>query len=239
MTELSGGARSIRWMSCAREWCESRLVWRLDAFHVVGRGGVGRGRGLGRLLGGTKMAGAIVTAVFDVVVLRQGWNHGGAAGDLADAIEHDLSAAVVEFDGAVNLDGAAREAAHVADIFQAGREDHDREGAGHLLFAEVEEVNSFRADFNAQHLSGYAFGLADMLTGFVYGDAIGGVESWCGEQEDQHCDRSPYPGHGGGTRCRAVSRRTDEGVRPSRSWGDDCILLRHTVILGEAQQRRQ
>ena len=85
----------------------------------------------------------------------------------------------------MNFDGAAGQAANVADIFQAGREDDDRERAGHLIFAEVEEVNAFRADFHSEDFSRDAFGFADVLAGFVDGDAVGGVEERDGEQEDR------------------------------------------------------
>jgi len=56
--------------------------------------------------------------------------------------------AVVEFLAltlacSVDFDGAAGEAEDVANIFQSGREDHDRKGAGQLILAEVEEVDSF------------------------------------------------------------------------------------------------
>ena len=68
----------------------SSLRW-LRAFHVsVGSCGVGRGFGLCRLLGGAEMSGAVVAAIFDVVVLGQWRDHGGASGDLADAVQDDF-----------------------------------------------------------------------------------------------------------------------------------------------------
>src|SRR5208282_6909683 len=114
------------------------------AFHVVAvsRGRVGLGFGFGWLLGGAHPAGAVVAAVFDVVVLGQGGNHGCAPGDLADVVEDDFRAAVIKLDRAFNFDHASGQAADIADIFQIAGEDHDGEGAGRLIFTEVKEVNA-------------------------------------------------------------------------------------------------
>ena len=119
------------------------------------------------------MPGAVVAAVFDVVVFGQGWDHGGTAGDLADTVEYDFRAAVVEFDVSMNLNHAAFQPADVANIFQSGGEDYDRERASHLIFAEVEEVGSFCADLDPEDLSRDASGFSDVLICFVNGDAIG------------------------------------------------------------------
>ena len=54
-------------------------------------------------------------------------------------------------------------------------ENHDREGARHSVFTEIEEVNSLDADFDPYHLSHHAFHLTDVLSGFVDRNAIGGV----------------------------------------------------------------
>jgi hypothetical protein len=145
------------------------------AFNVISVGGRGIGLrfDLGRFLGGAEMSGAIVSSIFDVVVLEEWWDHRRSAGDLADAVEDDLGAAVVKFDGSVNFDGTAGEAADVADILQAGREDHYRERAGHLVFAEVEEMDALRTYFYFEDFSGDAFGFANVLARFVYGDAVG------------------------------------------------------------------
>jgi hypothetical protein len=68
------------------------------------------------------------------------------------------------------------EAADVAYIFKIGREDHDREWAGHLILAEVHEMHAFGADFHAQNFSRHAFGFSDVLAGLANGEAVG-----CGE----------------------------------------------------------
>lgn len=128
------------------------------------------------------MAGAVVTAFFYIVVFRQGRDHGCAAGDLADAVEDHFGAAVVELDGSMNFDGASGEAADITDIFQAGREDYHREGTGHLVLTEVEEVDAFRTNLDSEDFSGDALGFADVLVGFVNGDAVGGVE---GDRQEQ------------------------------------------------------
>ena len=80
-----------------------------------------------------------------------------------------------------------------------------------MLFAEVEEVNSFGADFYADDFSRDALGFADVLAGFVDGDAVGGLEQW-GEQEDQNRDREPYPDDSRGARCRALPGWTAESL---------------------------
>ncbi len=94
-------------------------------------------------------------------------------------------AAVVKFDSSVDFDSAAGQAANVAYIFQSRREDHDREGAGHLLFAEVKEVNSFRSHFYLEHFTGHTLDFADMCCRFANWDAIGGGEKVWGQQHYQ------------------------------------------------------
>jgi hypothetical protein len=77
----------------------------------------------------------------------------------------------------MDFDGAAGQAADVSHIFQSGREDHDGKRTGHLIFAEVKEVNALRANLNSKHLSCDAIGFADVLACLVKGDAIGGAEA--------------------------------------------------------------
>lgn len=139
---------------------------------AVRRGGVGLGFGLRRLLARTQTSRTKVAAVFNVVGFGEWRDHSGATGDLADAVQNDFGARVIELDRAVNFDRVASEAANVADVFQIGREDHNREGAGHLILTEIEEMNAFRANFDVQHFPGDAFGLADVLVGLVDRDAI-------------------------------------------------------------------
>ena len=73
----------------------------------------------------------------------------------------------------MNFNRATRQPPHIAYVFQVVRENHDRERARYLIFAEIEEVNARTTHFHPQHFSGYATGFADMLTGFSYGNAIG------------------------------------------------------------------
>jgi hypothetical protein len=122
------------------------------------------------------MSGAIVAAMFDIVVLGKRRDHGCAAGDLADATENDFRTAVVEFDGSMDFDGPAGQAADVADIFQSGREDYYSEGARHLICAEVEEVNSFISNSYFEDFTLYTLSFTDVVAGFVNGDAVGGLE---------------------------------------------------------------
>jgi hypothetical protein len=84
-----------------------------------------------------QVSGAVVAAVCDIVILGERRNYGSAAGDLADAVQDDFRAAAVQFDVSLNLDGAARQTADVASIFQSGSEDHHRERARHLILTEV------------------------------------------------------------------------------------------------------
>ena len=104
------------------------------------------------------------------------------------------------------------ESADVADIFQITGENHNREGAGHLLFAEIEEVNTIRSAFYSEDFSGYAFGFAHVLAGLVDGDAVGGREEWGGEQKDQRRSRSKSFSCDCGARCRALPGWTDESL---------------------------
>ena len=149
----------------------------LVAFHIipVSCGRARRGFRLCRLLRWAQASGTEVATIFHVVVLRQRRNHGGAAFDLADAVQDDFGAAVVGFEGSVDFDGAAGEAADVADVFQVVRKDDDCEGTRHLVFTEIEEVDTFGADFYADDFSRHAFGFSDVLSGLVNGDAVSGA----------------------------------------------------------------
>lgn len=148
------------------------------AFDVgaVGGGGVGSGFGLRRFLGWIQAAGAVVAAVFYVVVFGQARDHGGASVDLADAVEDDLGAAVVELNGAVDFNDAAFEAAYIADILQVRNEDDHRKRAGCMIFAEADEVDSFGAGFYVQDLTSDALRFADMLASFADGETVGARE---------------------------------------------------------------
>ena len=165
------------------------MLRRLRAFDVsIGSGGIPRGLDLCRLLGRSGVSGAVMAAIFDVLILGEWWDDGGATGDLANAIENDCRTSVVELDCSMNFDGGAGQAANVADIFQSGREDwedHDREGAGHLIFAEVEEVNSFRSRSYLEDSSRHTSGFANLLCRIANWDAIGGGEKAWGQQHYQ------------------------------------------------------
>jgi hypothetical protein len=76
----------------------------------------------------------------------------------------------------VDFDGASRQAANVADIFQSGLEHHHPERAGHLILAEVEKMNSFIPNSYFQDLARNASGFAHVLTRLVNGDAVRGGE---------------------------------------------------------------
>ena len=108
-----------------------------------------------QFLGRPKTSGAVVTAVFYVVVLRQRGDNGCTALYLADAVQDDFGTA------------------DVPDILQVVGEDYDREGTGHSIFTEVQEVNALVPDVDADDLPSYALRFANVLAGFVYRDAVG------------------------------------------------------------------
>jgi hypothetical protein len=82
----------------------------------------------------------------------------------------------------VKLDQLSGEAAHVTDIFQVRREYDDAEGAGHLILAEVDVVDAFASPLGADDFAGDAFVFADVVGGFLDGDAVGAGEEggWAG-----------------------------------------------------------
>jgi hypothetical protein len=112
--------------------------------------------------------------LLDVIVFGHGRDQGGSFGDLADAVEDDLGAAVIQLDRAVNLDGAAFEAADVAYIFQVARKDYDREGTRSLFATESDKVHAFGSNFHMDYASDDAFSFADVLAGCTDGEAVGG-----------------------------------------------------------------
>jgi len=152
---------------------------RIGAFHVVAvcRGAGRSWLGNGRLLGWTHSAGAVVTLFFDIVVFRQRGDHSSSSRDLADAVKDDFRLAIVELHRAVDFNVAAFQTAHVAHVFQVVGEDHDRERAGHLIFAKIKEVDSFAAYGNAMYFAGHTLGLTDVLAGSLDGEAVGDGES--------------------------------------------------------------
>ena len=133
-----------------------------------------------------------MAAVFYIVVFGERGDHGGASVNLADAVEDDFRAAVVHLYGAVDFDDAAFEAADVADIFQVVGKDDDREGASGFVFAEVDEVDAFASGFYAQNLAGDALDFADVMAGFVDGDAVGGGEE---RGREQYGEQGSEPEH--------------------------------------------
>src|SRR5579864_5156977 len=87
------------------------------AFDIVAVGGCGIGRllRLGRLFGRAKVSGTVVTAHLDIIVLGKRRDHCSATRDLANTTKNNFRAPVVEFDKAVDFDGASRETANIAD----------------------------------------------------------------------------------------------------------------------------
>jgi hypothetical protein len=209
------------------------LLRRFFAFRVVaiGGGAIGCRLNLGRFLGGTEVSGAVVSGLFHIVVFGERRDEHRSSSNLADALEDNFGAAVVEFHGAADFNGAAGETANVTDIFQVGRKDYDGEGAGHLIFAEVEEVNAPCPDFYAQDFAGHALGFANVLARFADGEAVGG-----GEKRGWEHDRQQYGCSSGTARRRASPGRTAPSA-PLRAGLGGCphqsiAESRHSSILG-------
>src|SRR5579885_1440203 len=101
-----------------------------------------------------------MSAILDVVRLRQRRDHGRAACDLADPAQDDLRSSVIRFYRAVNLDAAPSQPANVPNVLQITGEGHHRERTRHLVLAEVEKVNAFGANLHAHYLAGHALGFA-------------------------------------------------------------------------------
>ena len=80
------------------------------------------------------------------------------------------------------------QAADVAYIFQVMGKDHDRKGTGHGVLAEIQEVDSFLADFHSNYFPSDASRFAYVLCGFVNGDAVGGLGCAWRQQEEQERD---------------------------------------------------
>ena len=67
---------------------------------------------------GMQMPGAVMAAVFDVVILGQRRQQSRASAHLADPAQNDFCAALIEFHRAVNFDSTSGETANIADISQ-------------------------------------------------------------------------------------------------------------------------
>jgi hypothetical protein len=181
---------------------------------------------------------AVVALFFYVVVLGQGRDHGGTVGELADAAQDNFGAAVVEFYFSVNLNELSGEAADVADIFQVGGEDDHAEGASHLVLAEVDVVDAFDSSLDAEDFSGDAFVFADVVGGFLDGDAVGAGES----QGDGYGKQGYGEGCGSEDLASMVVGRRASPWRDSRGGCRYMVRGRggreaHSVILGAWEGR--
>jgi hypothetical protein len=99
---------------------------------------------------------------------------------LADAVQNDFGAPVIQLDRPVNFDDASCQAADVAYIFKV-----DRKRLGRLLFAELNEMHAFSADLHIQKFSGYAFRFTDVLLGAPIGRQSDAAHSGVGEQNGE------------------------------------------------------
>ena len=165
-----------------REPSRSVYLVRFVAFHIspVRRRWVRLGLVFCGLSRGVQPSCAIVATIFYVIVFRQRRNHSGSTLNLADAAQDDFGAALVGFYGSADFDGASRETADITDVFQVMGENYHHEGAGHGVFTEIQEVNTFVSDVDADNLPSDAFRFADVPCGFVDGNAVGGARgTWC------------------------------------------------------------
>ena len=78
------------------------------------------------------------------------------------------------------------QATHIANIFQAVREHHHGERAGHLIFTKVEEVDAFASHRDAMDFAGHAPGFADMMTRLFNRQAVRDRESGDYREDNQH-----------------------------------------------------
>src|SRR5579862_200450 len=137
-------------------------------------------------------AGAVVSLLLDVVILGHGRDQGSASGELAHAFQNDLRPAVIHLDRAANFNDASGEAADVANVFQVGAENDHVERAAHLIFAEVNVVDSSGARLHPQNFSHDAFVLADVFAGFADGQAVRSCQR-CGNEEHQDGENYSLP----------------------------------------------
>src|SRR5271170_2335990 len=159
-----------------------KLLRRVSAdvgFVAVGCRGAGLRIGFRGLPGRVQSAGAVVALLFYVVVLRQRRDQSRSRGQLADPLQNDFGAAVVEFYRTMDFNDLSRQASDVAYIFEVVREDHDSKWASQLIFAEVDEVHTSGADFHAQDFSRHALDFSDVLFRVANGEAVGG-DRCCG-----------------------------------------------------------
>ena len=85
----------------------------------------------------------------------------------------------------MNLYIAACKAANIAYVFEVVWEDHDRERAGHLVFAEIEEADAFAPHRDAAHLSTHALGFPNVSAGLLDWQAICHGKGWDGREDYQ------------------------------------------------------
>src|SRR5215469_5845479 len=117
MTESCGGARSIRWRSCGREWCDC------DG-HKPNGSPLSEPAENARL---PVLSSTIKARVqeFWPALPCDSWFTNEAR--VADAAQCDVWPSVIELAVPYDLDRASRQAENVADIFQIVRENHHRE----------------------------------------------------------------------------------------------------------------
>jgi len=181
--------------------------------------------GLFQFLAGMKTSGTVVALALHIIILGQRRDEGRAANHLAGMVENDLGVAIIELDRTADLDGAAGEAADIADIFEVGSKDDNGERTGGVVLAKVQKVNTAGADFDAQHFAGDAFDFTDMFGGVLNGEAAGGGKDGCRGQENGESrgyivsngthTRWPVGFHfKGDEQHRIVSRKNFEGKIP-------------------------
>jgi hypothetical protein len=59
-----------------------------------------------------------------------------------------------------------------------------------LILAEIDVVDAFDSSFYAEDFSGYAFIFADVLGGFLDGDAVGAGEEGDGQEAQGECGKA-------------------------------------------------
>src|SRR5690242_21468512 len=130
-----------------------------------------------------ELSGAVASLALHIKIFGQGGNVGGRTGQLTRTPQNDLKPVVIELDGSVNFDVSVFELVNVADVAQIAVEHHHGEGTNPVVLAEIQKANATRFS-NPQHFAGDTNIFADMVAGFLHGNAVG-----CGDSSRQQQTR--------------------------------------------------
>ncbi|HEV3205405.1 MAG TPA: hypothetical protein VGZ28_00510 [Terriglobales bacterium] len=92
----------------------------------------------------------------------------------------------------MDLDHPALQLPYVAHILQVNCEDDHGEGAKTEVVAEIQEVHSTGALFDADHLAGDALDFADMFSGLLKGKTVAAGERAAQQEQQQLGAQYPH-----------------------------------------------